>query len=83
MDNQENKPLDREGFNKDLPNTKQIDYTRDEGVKEKPQEEDTSKEIISTHAHTSQSEGVDEQYGGDAADNRDDEQVGENPIDRK
>ena len=38
---------------------------------EKPIEEDTSKEIISTHDESSQDEGVDEQYGGDAADNRD------------
>lgn len=38
---------------------------------EKPIEEDTSKEIISTHDENSQDEGVDEQYGGDAADNRD------------
>lgn len=38
---------------------------------EKPTEDDTSKEIISTHDNSSQDEGVDEQYGGDAADNRD------------
>ncbi|MFN0257477.1 hypothetical protein [Pedobacter ureilyticus] len=38
---------------------------------EKSTEEDTSKEIISTHDDSSQDEGVDEQYGGDAADNRD------------
>ena len=36
-----------------------------------PSEEDTSKEIISTHDDSGQDEGVDEQYGGDAADNRD------------
>lgn len=42
-----------------------------EHTTEKPLEEATSKEIISTHDDSSQEEGVDEQYGGDAADNRD------------
>ncbi|MGV3547106.1 MAG: hypothetical protein ACO1N4_08595 [Pedobacter sp.] len=35
--------------------------------------EDTMREMISTHEDNAQEEGVDEQFGGDKADNRDDD----------
>jgi len=55
----------------DLQNANRIRKGEAELPKEKPEEEDTSKEVIATHDDRSQDEGVDEQYGGDAADNRD------------
>ena len=40
-------------------------------INEVPEVDDTTREIISTHDDRNNDEGVDEQYGGDAADNRD------------
>ena len=55
----------------DLQNANRISKEEKQLPKEKPEEEDTSKEVIATHDDRSQDEGVDEQYGGDASDNRD------------
>jgi hypothetical protein len=55
----------------DQQNLNRMHNTYADGTTKKPAEEDTSKEIIDAHDERNNDEGVDAQFGGDAADNRD------------
>lgn len=72
MSEQDNKHQNENAANLDMEKSTFVPKAQQALHKEKPQEDDTSEEIIATHNESIQNEGVDEQYGGDAADNRDD-----------
>jgi hypothetical protein len=55
----------------DSENLDRMHNTYADGTTKKPAEEDTSKEIIDAHDERNNDEGVDAQFGGDAADNAD------------
>lgn len=69
--NQEHNQQDRPGL--DRQNNTRINqlHSAEENKPLKENEESTSTEIIATHHQSEQPEGVDEQFGGDQADNRD------------
>ncbi|WP_157960897.1 hypothetical protein [Nubsella zeaxanthinifaciens] len=69
MKDNKNEALSSKGI--DQENINRMHNTYSDGTSKKPAEEDTSREIIDAHDERNNDEGADEQFGGDAEDNRD------------